>query len=54
MDAYESAKYECLRGNSVLPGIIREVCENLKLIKLNFRTIHSIFQKLTDINILSI
>ena len=31
MDACEFAKYECLQGNAVLPGIIREVCEDLKL-----------------------
>ena len=31
VDACESAKYECLLGNAVLPGIIREVCEDLKI-----------------------
>ena len=31
VDACEHAKYECLQGNSVLPGIIREVCEDLSL-----------------------
>ena len=31
VDACESAKYECLQGNVVLPGIIREVCEDLKI-----------------------
>jgi dTDP-4-dehydrorhamnose reductase len=31
VDACESAKHECLQGNSVLPGIIREVCEDLKI-----------------------
>jgi dTDP-4-dehydrorhamnose reductase len=31
VDACESAKYECLQGNGVLPGIIREVCEDLKI-----------------------
>ena len=31
MDACELAKYECLQGNAVLPGIIREVCEDLKI-----------------------
>ena len=31
VDACESAKYECLKGNSVLPGVIREVCEDLKI-----------------------
>jgi len=31
VDACESAKYECLQGNAVLPGIIREVCEDLKI-----------------------
>ena len=31
VDACEFAKYECLQGNAVLPGIIREVCEDLKL-----------------------
>ena len=31
MDACETAKYECLQGNAVLPGIIREVCEDLKI-----------------------
>ena len=29
VDACESAKYECLHGNSVLPGIIQDVCEDL-------------------------
>ena len=31
VDACEHSKYECLQGNSVLPGIIREVCEDLKI-----------------------
>ena len=31
VDACESAKYECLQGNAVLPGIIREVCEDLHI-----------------------
>jgi dTDP-4-dehydrorhamnose reductase len=31
VDACELAKYECLQGNAVLPGIIREVCEDLKI-----------------------
>ena len=31
VDACETAKYECLQGNAVLPGIIREVCEDLKI-----------------------
>ena len=31
VDACESSKYECLQGNAVLPGIIREVCEDLKI-----------------------
>jgi len=31
VDACESAKYECLEGNAVLPGIVREVCEDLKI-----------------------
>ena len=31
MDACELAKAECLSGNAVLPGIIREVCEDLKI-----------------------
>ena len=31
VDACESAKYECIQGNAVLPGIIREVCEDLKI-----------------------
>lgn len=31
VDACELAKAECLHGNAVLPGIIREVCENLKI-----------------------
>ncbi len=31
VDACESAKYECLQVNVVLPGIIREVCEDLKI-----------------------
>ena len=31
VDACETAKHECLQGNAVLPGIIREVCEDLKI-----------------------
>jgi UDP-glucose 4,6-dehydratase len=31
VDACEEAKAECLSGNAVLPGIIREVCEDLKI-----------------------
>jgi dTDP-4-dehydrorhamnose reductase len=31
VDACELAKNECLLGNAVLPGIIREVCEDLKI-----------------------
>ncbi|MDB3959100.1 sugar nucleotide-binding protein [Opitutales bacterium] len=31
VDACELAKTECLSGNAVLPGIIREVCEDLKI-----------------------
>ena len=31
VDACESANHECLQGNAVLPGIIREVCEDLKI-----------------------
>ena len=31
VDACENEKYECLQGNAVLPGIIREVCEDLKI-----------------------
>ena len=31
VDACESAKYECSQGNAVLPGIIREVCEDLNI-----------------------
>jgi UDP-glucose 4,6-dehydratase len=31
VDACEVAKAECLSGNAVLPGIIREVCEDLKI-----------------------
>ena len=31
VDACESAKYESLLGNAVFPGIIREVCEDLKI-----------------------
>ena len=31
VDACESAKYECLQANAVLPGIIREVCEDLRI-----------------------
>ena len=31
VDACELAKAHCLMGNAVLPGIIREVCEDLKL-----------------------
>ena len=31
VDACELAKAECLKGNAVLPGIIREVCEDLRI-----------------------
>ena len=31
VDACELAKAQCLLGNAVLPGIIREVCEDLKI-----------------------
>ena len=31
VDACEMAKAECLSGNAVLPGIIREVCEDLAI-----------------------
>ncbi len=31
VDACELAKAECLYGNAVLPGIIREVCEDLNI-----------------------
>jgi UDP-glucose 4,6-dehydratase len=31
VDACEQAKAECLSGNAVLPGGIREVCEDLKI-----------------------
>lgn len=31
VDACEDAKAECLLGNAVLPGIIREVCQDLQL-----------------------
>lgn len=31
VDACELEKAECLSGNAVLPGIIREVCEDLKI-----------------------
>jgi dTDP-4-dehydrorhamnose reductase len=31
VDACELAKYDSLLGNAVLPGIIREVCEDLKI-----------------------
>ena len=31
VDACELVKYECLQGNAVLPCIIREVCEDLKI-----------------------
>ena len=31
VDACELAKAECLSGNAVLPGIIREVCEDVKI-----------------------
>ncbi len=31
VDACELAKADCLSGNAVLPGIIREVCEDLKI-----------------------
>jgi dTDP-4-dehydrorhamnose reductase len=31
VDACELAKAECLSGNAVLPGVIREVCEDLNI-----------------------
>jgi dTDP-4-dehydrorhamnose reductase len=31
VDACELAKYDSLQGNAVLPGIIREVCEDLRI-----------------------
>jgi dTDP-4-dehydrorhamnose reductase len=31
VDACEFSKYGCLQGNAVLPGTIREVCEDLKI-----------------------
>lgn len=31
VDACELAKADCLNGNAVLPGIVREVCEDLKI-----------------------
>ena len=31
VDACESAKYASLQGNAVLPGILREVCEDLNI-----------------------
>lgn len=31
VDACELQKADCLDGNAVLPGVIRDVCENLKL-----------------------
>ena len=31
MDACELAKADCLNGNAVLPGTIRQVCEDLKI-----------------------
>ena len=31
MDACELAKADCLNGNAVLPGTIRQVCEELKI-----------------------
>jgi dTDP-4-dehydrorhamnose reductase len=31
VDACELAKAECLSGNAVLPGIIREVCDDVKI-----------------------
>ena len=31
VDACEEAKYDCLQGNAVLPGILREICEELKI-----------------------
>ena len=31
VDACEQAKAECLSGNAVLPGVIREVCEDLNI-----------------------
>jgi dTDP-4-dehydrorhamnose reductase len=31
VDACEDSKYDCLHGNAVLPGIIREVCKDLKI-----------------------
>ena len=31
VDACEVAKAECLSGNAVLPGLIREVCEDMNI-----------------------
>lgn len=31
VDACELAKYKCLYGNAILPGVIREVCEDLQI-----------------------
>ena len=31
VDACELAKADCLNGNAVLPGIVREVCEDLEI-----------------------
>ena len=31
VDACEHTKHECLHGNAVLPGIIREVCDDLRI-----------------------
>ena len=31
VDACELAKADCLNGNAVLPGTIRQVCEDLKI-----------------------
>ena len=31
VDACETVKHECLQGNAVLPGVIREVCEDIKI-----------------------
>ena len=30
VDACELVKYKCLEGNAVFPGIIREVCEDIR------------------------
>ena len=45
VDACELAKADCLNGNAVLPGIVREVCEDLKFMGSCFKRVHLFRQK---------